>query len=69
MIAEGFFPTLIYAQDVNLNTQQLANDIIVWSKQDEGMKKTNVYKQIFQLHFIPIPTEYRTHSTYVETRV
>jgi len=42
MIAEGFFPTLIYAQDVNLNTQQLANDIIVWSKQDEGMKKTNV---------------------------
>ena len=42
MIAEGFFPTLIYAQDVNLNTQQLANDIVVWSKQDEGMKKTNV---------------------------
>ena len=42
MIAEGFFPTLIYAQDVNLNTQQLANDIVLWSKQDKGMKKTNV---------------------------
>ena len=42
MIAEGFFPTLIYAQDVNLNTQQLANDIVLWSKQDKGLKKTNV---------------------------
>ena len=42
MIAEGFFPTLIYAEDVQLDTQQLANDIIAWSKQDEGVKKTNV---------------------------
>jgi uncharacterized protein (TIGR02466 family) len=42
MIAEGFFPTLIYAEDVNLDTQQLANDIVAWSKQDEGLKKTNV---------------------------
>ena len=42
MIAEGFFPTLIYAEDVQLDTQQLTNDIIAWSKQDEGVKKTNV---------------------------
>ena len=42
MIAEGFFPTLIYAEDVNLNNQQLANDIIAWSKQNSGVKKTNV---------------------------
>jgi uncharacterized protein (TIGR02466 family) len=42
MIAEGFFPTLIYAEDVNLNTQQLANDIVMWSKKDKGLKKTNV---------------------------
>ncbi len=41
MIAEGFFPTLIYAEDVNLNTQQLANDIVAWSKEDKGLKKTN----------------------------
>ena len=42
MIAEGFFPTLIYAKDVNLNTDQLANDIVAWSRQDKGVKKTNV---------------------------
>ena len=42
MIAEGFFPTLIYAKDVNLDTNQLANDIVAWSKQDKGLKKTNV---------------------------
>jgi uncharacterized protein (TIGR02466 family) len=42
MITQGFFPTLIHAEDVKLNTQQLANDIVAWSKQDEGVKKTNV---------------------------
>ena len=42
MITEGFFPTLIHAEDVKLNNQQLANDIVAWSKQDEGVKKTNV---------------------------
>jgi len=42
MITEGFFPTLIHAEDVKLDNQQLANDIIAWSKQDGGVKKTNV---------------------------
>ena len=42
MITEGFFPTLIYAKDVDLNTDQLANDIVAWSRQDKGVKKTNV---------------------------
>ena len=42
MIAEGFFPTLIYAKDVDLNTDQLANDIVAWSRQDKGLTKTNV---------------------------
>ena len=42
MIAEGFFPTLIYAEDVNLDTKQIANDIVEWSKQDKGVKKTNM---------------------------
>ena len=42
MITQGFFPTLIHAEDVNLDTNQLANDIVAWSKQDEGVKKTNV---------------------------
>ena len=42
MITQGFFPTLIHAEDVKLNNQQLANDIVAWSKQDKGVKKTNV---------------------------
>jgi len=42
MISEGFFPTLIFAEDVKLDNQQLANDIVAWSKQDKGVQKTNV---------------------------
>ena len=42
MITEEFFPTLIHAEDVKLDNQQLANDIIAWSKQDKGVKKTNM---------------------------
>ena len=42
MIKEGFFPTLIYAQDFKLATNQLAQNIIQWSNQDQGLKKTNV---------------------------
>jgi uncharacterized protein (TIGR02466 family) len=42
MITQGFFPTLIHAEDIKLDNQQIANDIVAWSKQDEGLKKTNV---------------------------
>jgi len=42
MIKEPFFPTIIYAKDVQLNNQELAQHIINWSQQDKGIKKTNV---------------------------
>ena len=42
MIKEGFFPTLIYAQDFKLDTNQMAQNIIQWSKEDGGVTKTNV---------------------------
>ena len=42
MIKEGFFPTLIYAEDFQLDTNQMAQNIIQWSKEDQGVKKTNV---------------------------
>ena len=42
MIREEFFPTSIYAEDVQLNNQELAQHIINWSQQDQGVKKTNV---------------------------
>jgi len=42
MIKEGFFPTIIYAEDLKLDTDEMAKNIIQWSKEDEGVKKTNV---------------------------
>ena len=42
MIREGFFPTLIYAEDFKLDTNQMAQNIIQWSKEDGGVTKTNV---------------------------
>ena len=42
MIKEGFFPTLIYAEDFKLDTNQMAQNITQWSKEDKGIIKTNV---------------------------
>jgi len=42
MIKEGFFPTIIYAEDFKLDTNQLAENITQWSKEDKGVTKTNV---------------------------
>ena len=42
MIKDGFFPTIIYAEDFQLDTNQLAQNIIQWSKENEGIKKTNL---------------------------
>ena len=42
MIKEEFFPTTVYGKDIQLDNQELANDIVNWSKQDQGVKKTNV---------------------------
>ena len=42
MIKEQFFPTTVYGFDVKLDNDKLAQDILEWSKQDKGVKKTNV---------------------------
>ena len=42
MIKEGFFPTIIYAENLKLDTNKMAKDIIQWSKEDPGITKTNV---------------------------
>jgi len=42
MIKEAFFPTFVYAEDINLDTKFLADQIIDWSKHDKGLIKTNV---------------------------
>ena len=42
MIIEKFFPTVVYAKDVQLDNNQLTRDIVNWSKQDKGMSRTNI---------------------------
>jgi len=42
MIREEFFPTSVYGKDIQLDNNKLAQDIINWSNQDPGVKKTNV---------------------------
>ena len=41
MIREEFFPTSVYGKDIKLDNNKLAQDIINWSNQDPGVKKTN----------------------------
>tara|TARA_R100000995_G_scaffold29851_1_gene13245 strand:- start:479 stop:1060 length:582 start_codon:yes stop_codon:yes gene_type:complete len=42
MIKEQFFPTTIYAKDLQLNIKYFEQQIIEWSKKTQGVKKTNV---------------------------
>ena len=42
MIKEAFFPTFVYAKDINLDLNLLTNAIVEWSKKDKGLVKTNV---------------------------
>ena len=42
MIKEQFFPTTIYGHDTQLDNNFLANEIVIWSKKNSGVKKTNV---------------------------
>ena len=42
MIKEGFFPTILYAKDFQLDLNQMTQNIIKWSKEDKGITKTIV---------------------------
>ena len=56
MIKEAFFPTFVYAEDINLDTKFLADQIIDWSKHDKGLIKTNVkgWHSPTNMHTIPV---------------
>ena len=41
MIREEFFPTSVYGKDINVDNDRLAQNIIDWSNQDQGVQKTN----------------------------
>ena len=42
LIKEQFFPTTLYGKDLQLDNNTLAQHIIQWSQQDQGVKKTNM---------------------------
>ena len=42
MIREEFFPTSVYGKDIKLDNNKLAQDIVNWSNQHQGVKKTNM---------------------------
>ena len=56
MIKEAFFPTFVYAKDINLNLNLLTKEIVEWSKKDEGLRKTNVkgWHSKTHMHTIPV---------------
>ena len=56
MIKEQFFPTTIYAKDIQLDNKTLSNDIVNWSQQDPGVKKTNRngWHSTTEMHKMPV---------------
>ena len=56
MIKEQFFPTTIYGKDVKLDNQLFVNEIVEWSRRDQGVKKTNRngWHSTTEMHQIPI---------------
>ena len=48
MIREEFFPTSVFGKDIKLDNDKLAQDIVNWSNQDQGVKKTNYKGCILQ---------------------
>ena len=55
MIKEAFFPTFIYGKDLQLDNKYFEREIVEWSKQNPGVKKTNVngWHSETQMHQMP----------------
>ena len=56
MIKEQFFPTTIYAKDVKLNNDLFTEEIVRWSNEDKGIKRTNMngWHSHTDMHKIPV---------------
>ena len=42
MIKAKYFPTIVYAKDVNLDNRLFEKAVIDWSNQDKGITRTNM---------------------------
>ena len=56
MIKASYFPTIIYAKDVNLDNRLFEREVIEWSKKDNGVNRTNVngWHSQTDMHKIPV---------------
>ena len=55
MIKESFFPTFIYGKDLQLDNKYFEKEIVEWSKQNPGVKKTNVNGWHSETHMHQMP--------------
>ena len=56
MIKAAYFPTIIYAKDVQLDNRLFEREVIEWSKKDKGIRRTNMigWHSTTNMHQIPV---------------
>jgi len=56
MIKAAYFPTIIYAKDVQLDNRLFEREVVEWSKKDKGIKRTNMigWHSTTDMHKIPV---------------
>ena len=56
MIKAAYFPTIIYAKDVQLDNRLFEREVVEWSKKDKGIRRTNMigWHSTTDMHKIPV---------------
>ena len=56
MIKAAYFPTIIYAKDVQLDNRLFEREVVEWSKKDNGIRRTNMigWHSTTNMHEIPV---------------
>ena len=56
MIKAAYFPTIVYAKDVNLDNRLFESAVVEWSQKDKGIKRTNMkgWHSQTDMHKIPV---------------
>ena len=55
MIKAAYFPTIIYAKDVNLDNRLFEKEVLAWADKDKGVKRTNMNGWHSQTNMNEIP--------------
>ncbi len=56
MIKAAYFPTIIYAKDVQLDNRLFEREVLAWADKDKGVKRTNMngWHSTTDMHKIPV---------------